>query len=79
MSDQIYTRQEIISAKRKRLTPRERTVLELILKGMSNKEIAYALNIGLRTAGDHCQAILRKFEVRNKINLVIKVLTEDKI
>ena len=79
MSDQVYSREEILSAKRKRLTPREQTVLELILKGMSNKEIAYALNIGLRTAEDHCQAILRKFGVRNKINLVIKILTEDKI
>ena len=75
MSDQIYTR-EIISAKRKRLTPREEMVFKLIMKGMNDKEIGRELGIACRTVGDHCQSILRKFEVRNKVALILKILTE---
>lgn len=46
-----------------RLTPREREVLQLLVAGRSNREIAEALFIGHRTATTHVTNILAKFGV----------------
>jgi|GEM_PF-2040192 DNA-binding CsgD family transcriptional regulator len=59
--------------KRKRLsraTPREREVLQLVLQGYTNKDIAEQLGISDYTARDHVSALLRKNEVRNRAQLV---------
>ena len=42
------------------LTPRERDVLEMLAEGLSNKMIAYRLNISGHTAKFHVNAILAK-------------------
>ena len=49
------------------ITPREKEILDLLLKGSIPKEIAYALNISYATVLDHQKNIYRKLEV-NKIN-----------
>ena len=57
------------------LTPREVTVLELIGKGLRNKEIAVALNIGEETAKQHVKRILSKLEVTDRtaaINVALR-------
>lgn len=41
------------------LTPRQRDVLELLVQGMSNKEIARALDLGEGTVKVHVSALLR--------------------
>ena len=46
-----------------RLTPREREVLLHIADGLSNKEIACALNIGVRTVETHRERIMRKLDI----------------
>ena len=46
-----------------RLTPREREVLLHIADGMSNKEIACALTIGVRTVETHRERIMRKLDI----------------
>jgi DNA-binding NarL/FixJ family response regulator len=45
------------------LTSREQRILELIASGLSNKEIARELVIGVATVKSHVHAILRKLEV----------------
>ena len=48
------------------LTERERQVLELLTRGMSNAQIADALFISEKTAGHHVSHILAKLGVRNR-------------
>ena len=48
------------------LTPREREVLRLLADGSSDREIAAALSISERTAGNHVQHILQKLNVDSR-------------
>jgi DNA-binding NarL/FixJ family response regulator len=48
------------------LTPRQMDVLELLIQGKSNKEIASALNLGAGTVKIHLAAIFRYFGVNNR-------------
>ena len=51
------------------LTNREREVLILIAEGLSNKEIACKLNVGVRTVETHRERIMRKLNIRNVAGL----------
>ncbi len=48
------------------LTTREREIVELIEQGLSNKEIARRLRIGLSTVKNHVHNILEKLRVRRR-------------
>jgi len=52
------------------LTPRERDVLELVLKGQSSKVIARELAISHRTVEQHRGRLLEKFNVSSVTELV---------
>jgi two-component system, NarL family, nitrate/nitrite response regulator NarL len=49
-----------------RLTVREREIVELIDKGMSNKDIARKLSIEVRTVKNHVHNLLEKLEVHRR-------------
>jgi two-component system, NarL family, response regulator LiaR len=53
-----------------RLTQREKQVLTLLAQGMTNKQIAAALVISLRTVKFHVSSILKKLEVGNRAEAV---------
>lgn len=53
------------------LTPREREVLKLITRGLSNREIASALFVEESTIRTHVKRILMKLNVRDRIHAVI--------
>jgi len=56
------------------ISPREAEVLELILKGYSNKEIGNALCISFTTSRTHVSHIFEKTGVSSRMELVSKVL-----
>ena len=53
-----------------RLTPRQRTIMELIIQGRPNKIIAYELGISQRTVESHRAAIMRRVGVKSLPDLV---------
>ena len=59
------------------LTPREREVLQLLVAGRSNREIAETLFIGHRTATTHVTNILARFEVETRAAAVTYAFQHD--
>jgi len=51
------------------LTPREREVLTQIAEGLSNKEIACQLGVGVRTVETHRERIMRKLDIHTVAGL----------
>jgi len=59
-----------------KLTKREHEVVDLIARGMSNKEIARELNIALHTVKSHVHNTLEKLALRTRLELASFALTE---
>jgi len=57
------------------LTPRQQSVLSLVAHGLSNKQIAYRLQISEGTAKIHTAALLRALGVRNRAEAAAKAAT----
>ncbi|MFN2234839.1 MAG: response regulator [Anaerolineales bacterium] len=53
------------------LTARETDILELVVEGMTNKEIASALNISENTVKIHLRNILDKLHLQNRIQAAV--------
>jgi DNA-binding CsgD family transcriptional regulator len=51
------------------ITPRQHEIIKLILKGLSNNEIADHLNVSINTVKNHKQMIFRKVNVNNSMEL----------
>jgi DNA-binding NarL/FixJ family response regulator len=52
------------------LTDREKQVLKLVAEGRSNKEVAAALNISVKTAMSHREHVMLKLQVHNRTELI---------
>jgi DNA-binding NarL/FixJ family response regulator len=55
------------------LTPRQRDVLALLLKGLPNKLIARELGLSVETVKDHVAAVLRALNVSSRTQAVLAV------
>lgn len=56
------------------ITPKESAVLELLTKGLNNKEIAEELNITEVTVKTHLRNIYKKFNVNSRTQLVLMAI-----
>ncbi len=56
------------------LTPREMEILELVVKGMSNRRIAYHLGISHQTVKNHMTSILRKLGATGRTEAAVSAL-----
>lgn len=59
-----------ISGPLDRLSPREREVFDLLIRGWSNERVATALSIAPRTAETHRQNIMDKLDVHSAVELL---------
>jgi len=59
------------------LTAYEEKIFALVSKGMSNKEVARQLNCTERTVKHHMTNIMRKLNVRNRVEAVLKLASMD--
>ena len=57
-----------------KLSPSERAVADGIVEGLSNKQIAFRLNIAVRTVKFHVSSLLAKFNVPNRLALARQVI-----
>lgn len=65
---------DILAAEGLGLTHIQSQVLELILGGLSNKEIATHLQRSIRTVEDHRRRIMRRLGAKNSVDLVRRIL-----
>ena len=56
------------------LTGRQKEVLDCLQRKLSNKEIGVQLNISERTVKFHVSALLAKFNVRDRVSLVLEAV-----
>ncbi len=67
--------QSVVAARLAKLSPREREVLDLVVKGKMNKTIADVMNISIKTVEAHRSKVMEKMCVRSLAELVQAVLT----
>ncbi len=58
-----------------RLTPRQREVVQLVARGLANKQIASDLGISERAVKGHVSDLLQKFGVANRAGLIASIMT----
>jgi len=71
-AEPIWTLEKGLSAKfckRYSLTDREKEIVEALMKGKSNKEIAEAVLVSIRTVGNYLQDVYKKTGVPNRFAL----------
>ncbi len=88
--EQLLSQQEVIEAVRlvsrqrredreaelmtSKLTPREQEVLQALSEGLSDKEIAERLYVGVGTVRTHITSILSKLEVQSRLQALVFVV-----
>jgi len=66
----VWNKEHVAAAES--FTPREREVLALLARGLSNRDIADALEISAHTAKFHVNSILQKLGVERRTEAVVR-------
>jgi FixJ family two-component response regulator len=69
-------RKSDLERKLRKLSNRERDVMNLVVEGRSNREIAAALDLSPRTVDIHRARVMKKLEAESVVELVRMILTE---
>ena len=76
----LQEERKVISLEQVKVTPRDRQVLNLLVQGCSNKEIAGQLNISPRTVKQHLRTLFLRAgirEGRKRVKLAIAMFTRE--
>ena len=68
--DRLKSKLDVVRARIATLTPRERQVFELVIRGNTNKQIARALGCTERTIKAHRHRVMEKMQVQSLAELV---------
>jgi two-component system, LuxR family, response regulator FixJ len=66
---------DVVHERMLRLTPRESEILDLVVEGLSSKEIAGRLNVSFKTVEAHRAKVMRKMEAESVAQLVRMVVS----
>ncbi len=69
---QVWLRYEA-SVHNMTITPKERDIAQLVVRGMMNREMAERLNIALRTVEVHRAKVMEKMQAASLAELVIQL------
>lgn len=72
MNEHLHFPVRPVKTQHKRLTPKEIEIMELVTRGLHNKEIASALGINIRTVEFHVSNILLKLGVSKRLEAVLQ-------
>lgn len=56
------------------LSQRERDIVSAVIKGASNKDIAWQLGLGEQTVKNHLRRIFAKLRVANRVELAVHAM-----
>lgn len=70
--DKIHFLSEIEDPPGEKLTPKEIEIIELVSKGLHNKEIAEAINVKVATVNFHVSNILIKLNAKTRLEAALK-------
>jgi DNA-binding NarL/FixJ family response regulator len=59
---------------RKKLTPRESQVCDLVVEGKTNKSIAFVLEISEKTVEKYLSTIFQKFDVASRVEVAVRMV-----
>lgn len=76
MDDYVTRLPEALTEPESSLTPREREVLQLLVEGNNAKNVAYLLNINVKTVDTHRQQIMKKLKMRSVAELTKYAIRE---
>ncbi len=71
---EYFQKLQNFSPQQEHLSPREKEILDLLVKGYRYKEIADALSIGFETVRSHLKNIYEKLHVHSRTEAVVKYL-----
>jgi len=71
VSIKLRSELNLLRARVATLTPRERQVFDLVIRGMINKQIAFELSSTVRTIKAHRHRVMEKMDVRSLAELVL--------
>ena len=71
VSRKLLSELNLLRARVATLTPRERQVFDLVIRGKTNKQIAFELGTSERTIKAHRHMVMEKMEVRSLAELVL--------
>ena len=66
----LNSKLDLVRARIRKLTPREREVFELVIRGQTNKQAGNALGVTERTVKAHRHRVMEKMQVQSLVELV---------
>jgi DNA-binding NarL/FixJ family response regulator len=79
-NEEIMEGADVVNLEQVKVTPRDQQVLNLLVQGCSNKEIAGQLNISPRTVKQHLRTLFLRAGIRDgrkRVKLAIAMFTKE--